>query len=67
MKLKELIEKLDDPKIVFINGKQYKDNLEENILEMEVRRINIETEKTSEDNLESLGYSFEVGVWCKCI
>lgn len=67
MKLKELIEKLDEPKIVFINGKQYNENLSDDILEKEVKRINIETKKISGENLESLGYSFEVGVWFKCI
>lgn len=62
MKLKELIEKLDEPKIIFINGKQYDGILSEDILEKEIFKINIETKRTSLDNLESLGYSFEVGM-----
>lgn len=62
MKLKELIEKIDDKKVVFIDGKSYDENLSEDILEKEVIKINIETKKTSENDLESLGYSFEAGV-----
>lgn len=62
MKLKELIEKLDDPKIIFINGKQYDENLSNDVLEKEVKKINIETKKMSGEDLESLGYSFEAGV-----
>ncbi|MFA7689458.1 MAG: hypothetical protein WCX96_05170 [Bacilli bacterium] len=62
MKLKDLINKLDDRDIIFINGKQHGGNLSEDMLEMEVTKINIETRKASRNDLESLGYSFEVGV-----
>lgn len=62
MKLKELIEKLDDTKIVFINGKQYDESLSEDILDKEVKKINIEIEEKKKQDLESLGYSFEAGV-----
>lgn len=63
MKLKDLIEKIDDTKVLFINGKQYETNLSKNILEREIIKINIEIKDTSGESLESLGYSFEVGVW----
>lgn len=62
MNLKDLIEKLDDTKVVFINGKQYDGKLSEDILEKEVKKINIETNKISGEDLESLGYNFEAGV-----
>lgn len=62
MKLKELIKKIDDKKVIFIDGKSYNENLSEDLLEKEVIKINIETKKTSGNDLESLGYSFEVGV-----
>lgn len=62
MKLKELIEKLDDTEVLFINGKHYDGNIPEKTLEMEITKINIETKNASGDDLDSLGYSFEVGV-----
>ena len=62
MKLKELIEKLDDTEVLFINGKKYDGNISEKMLEMEITKINIETKNISCDDLDSLGYSFEVGV-----
>lgn len=61
MKLKDLIEKLDDSQIVFVNGTQFADGFAEDILQKEVIRINIETEANT-DNLDTLGYSFETGV-----
>jgi len=67
MKLKELIEKLDDTEVLFINGKHYDGNIPEKMIEMEITKINIETKNISGDDLDSLGYSFEVGVWFKCI
>lgn len=62
MKLKEFIQKLDDPKILFINGNQYDDSLSEDILDKEIKKIIIEIEEKNKQDLESLGYSFEVGV-----
>lgn len=62
MKIKELMDKIDDKKVVLINGKPYDENLLKEILENEVIKINIETKKTSGNDLESLGYSFDVGV-----
>lgn len=62
MKLKDLIEKLDNTKVVFINGKRYDGNLAEKILEAEISKINIEIKHISSNDLESLVYSFEVGV-----
>lgn len=62
MKIKELIEKLDDGKIIFINGKQWDEKLSEDILEKEIKKINIETKKIPGEDLEGLGYSFEIGV-----
>ena len=63
MRLKDLIDKLDYKDVIFINGKQYDGDLSDDMLEMKITKINIETEETSRDDLESLGYSFEVGVW----
>lgn len=63
MKLKDLISKLDNTEHLFINGKKYDENSSEDILDKEVTKIDIETTKNaSKDDLESLGYSFEVGV-----
>lgn len=62
MKIIELIEKIDDKKIVFINGKPYDENLLGDILEKEIVKINIETKNKPKEDLESLGYGFEVGV-----
>lgn len=60
MKLKDLVGKVDDLNILFINGKEYEENLVKENLEKEIKKINIEIEK--KQDLESLGYSFEVGV-----
>ncbi|MSU02134.1 hypothetical protein [Tissierella pigra] len=62
MKLKELIEKLDENKIIYINGQQYKDNIDQAILEKEIIKIDIKIKEESKKDLESLGYSFEVGM-----
>lgn len=62
MKLKELIEKLDTTEILFINGKPYDGDLSKDMLEKEITKINIEVKKKSPGDLESLGYSFEVGM-----
>ena len=63
MKLKDLIQKIDGKVAVQINGKQYNANIFEEILEAEIIEVNIETKKdVKKDDLESLGYSFEIGV-----
>lgn len=62
MKLKELIEKIDDKSLIFINGKSYSEVISEEILEKEINKINVEIEEKKKQDLESLGYSFEVGM-----
>lgn len=62
MKLKELLEKLDDIQIIFVNGTNNNNDLSEEMLEKEIVKINIETKNKPKDDLESLGYSFDVGV-----
>ena len=62
MKIKELIEKIDDKSLIFINGKSYSEEISEDILEKEINKINIEFEEKKKQDLESLGYSFEVGM-----
>ncbi len=61
MKLKEFIALIDDDVTIFIDGKEYYAELSEDMLELEIKSIEVETDR-AKDNLESLGYSFEVGV-----
>ena len=61
MKLKELIKFIGDDVAVYIDGKEYYADLPEDTLELEIKSIDVKTDRRK-DNLESLGYSFEVGV-----
>lgn len=60
LKLKDLIGKLDTTEILFVNGKPYDGDLSKDMLEKEITKINIELEKKTPGDLESLEYSFEV-------
>lgn len=63
MKLKDLIKKINGEVAIYINRKKPSDNLPEEMLEAEIVKIEIETKNADDsDDLESLGYSFEVGV-----
>lgn len=63
MKVKELIEKLDNTEILYINGKSYNKDTAKDMLEKKITKIDIKADdKKKSDDLESLGYSFEVGV-----
>ena len=46
---------------IYIDGKEYYAELPEDMSELEIKSIDVKTDR-SKDNLESLGYSFEVGV-----
>ena len=61
MKLKELIALIGDDVTIYIDAKEYATELPEDMLEHEIKSIDVKTDRTK-DNLESLGYSFEVGV-----
>lgn len=61
MKLQELIKLIGDDVIISIDGKEYPTELLEDMLELEIKSIDVKTGR-AKDNLESLGYSFEVGV-----
>ena len=61
MKLQELIKFIGDDVTIYIDGKEYATELPEDMLELEIKSIDVKTDRTK-DNLESLGYSFEVGV-----
>ena len=58
MKIKDLIEKIGKEIKLEIDGKP----VTEADLELEVKKIEIHTKRDNKENLESLGYSFEVGV-----
>lgn len=63
MKLKELIQQINGDVAIHINGKKPSDNISEEMLEAEIVNIEIETKDAVDcGDLESLGYSFEVGV-----
>jgi|GEM_PF-4529482 len=62
MKLKDLLKKLDDSSLVFINGEAIENHIDNNLLEKEIIKIDIKIDEDKKDDLESLGYSFEVGV-----
>ena len=61
MKLQELIKFIGDDVTIYIDGKEYATELPEDMLELEIKSIDVKTDKPKDD-LESLGYSFEVGV-----
>ena len=61
MKLQELFKIIEDDVPIYIDGKEYATELPEDMLEHEIKSIDVKTDRTK-DNLESLGYSFEVGV-----
>lgn len=57
MKIRDLVESIEENITVKIDG----ENLSEEIMDLKIKEINIKTERKVE-SLESLGYSFEVGV-----
>lgn len=61
MKLQELIKFIGDDVAVYIDGKEYYAELPDDMSELEIKSIDVKTSR-HKDNLESLGYSFEVGV-----
>ena len=61
MKLKEFIALIGDDVTIYIDGKEYATELPEDMLELEIKSIDVKTNR-SKDSLESLGYSFEVGM-----
>ena len=61
MKLHELFKIIDDDVTIFIDGKEYATELPEDMLELEIKNIDVKTDG-AKDSLESLGYSFEVGM-----
>ena len=61
MKLQELIKIMGDDVTVYIDGKEYATELPKDMLELEIKNIDVKTDG-AKDSLESLGYSFEVGV-----
>ena len=61
MKLKEFIALIGEDVTIFIDGKEYYADLPEDTLELEIKNIDVKTDG-AKDSLESLGYSFEVGV-----
>lgn len=66
MKVKDLIGKLDDTRIVSVNGRQYHELLSEDLLEivseMDISCINIKAKNMSDVGISDSRYSFEVGV-----
>lgn len=62
MKLKDLIQKINDNTVIHINGKQYNEELLKEMIELEITKVDIETKNEAGNSLEELGYSFEVGV-----
>lgn len=61
MKFQELIKFIGDDVTIHIDGKEYVSELPEDMLELEIKSIDVKTDR-AKDSLESLGYSFEVGV-----
>ena len=61
MKLKEFIALIGEDVTIFIDGKEYYAELPDDMSEHEIKSIDVKTNR-SKDSLESLGYSFEVGV-----
>ena len=61
MKLQEMLKIIDDDVTISIDGKEYYAKLQDDMLELAIKSIDVKTDRMK-DNLESLGYSFEVGV-----
>ena len=61
MKLKEFIALIGDDVTIYIDGKEYATEPPEDMLELEIKSIDVKTDRPKDD-LASLGYSFEVGV-----
>jgi hypothetical protein len=61
MKLKELIKIIGDDVTIYIDGKEHRDGTLDDMSELEIKSVDVKTDKPK-DTLESLGYSFEVGV-----
>jgi len=61
MKLKEFIALIGDDVTISIDEKEYYAELPDDMSELEIKSIDVKTDRPK-DNLESLGYSFEVGV-----
>ncbi len=61
MKLQELIALIGDDVTIYLDGKEYYAELPDDMSELEIKSIDAKTNR-SKDSLESLGYSFEVGV-----
>lgn len=61
MKLQELFEITDDDVPIYIDGKEHRNGISDDMSELEIKSIDVKTDRPK-DNLESLGYSFEVGV-----
>ena len=58
MKIRDLIEKIGKDIEIKIEGKP----ITEADLELEIKNIEVHTKRKEKENLETLGYSFEVGV-----
>ena len=58
MKIKDLIEKIGNDIEIKIEGKP----ITEADLELEVEKIEVHIKRDEKESLETLGYSFEVGV-----
>ena len=61
MKLQELFKIIEDDVPIYIDGKEYSAELPDDMLELEIKSIDVKTDR-AKGNLESLGYSFEVVV-----
>lgn len=61
MKLLEFFKIIDDDVTIYIDGKENRNRISEDMSELEIKSIDVKTDR-SKDNLESLGYSFEIGV-----
>ncbi len=67
MKLKDLIKVMGDNTELIIDGEKYDKDVPEEMLELEVAKINIKTSKYTTKTLEDLGYSFEVGIQARLL
>jgi|LSQX01.2.fsa_nt_gb hypothetical protein len=61
MRIQELLKIIDSDVTISIDGKEYYAELPDDMSDLEIKSIDVKTGKPK-DNLESLGYSFEVGV-----
>jgi len=63
MKIKELLEAIDENVSINIDGLKLKRNeVPEKLMDLDINEVNIETAKVKSKKSEELGYSFEVGV-----